>query len=161
MINNLALVGRITKDIDLKYTSNGIAVSQNSLAVERPFKNAQGEKETDFINFVAWRKTAEILSQYAHKVAMIGIVGRIQTRNYQNNEGRTIYITEVAAENIQLIQTNRNEQQSHNQSNYQKNNQNNNQQNNYSNNQQNKNQNNDPFKNNPETIDISDDDLPF
>lgn len=156
MINNLALVGRITKDIDLKYTSNGIAVTQNSLAVERPFKNAQGEKETDFINFVAWRKTAEILSQYAHKGAMIGIVGRIQTRNYQNNEGRTIYVTEVAAENIQLIQTNRNEQQGNsNQSNYQNNNQSNNQQNNYSNNQQTTTQ------NNNEAIDISDDDLPF
>lgn len=103
MLNNVTLVGRLTRDSEQKFTGSGIEVANFSLAVERPFKNAQGEKETDFINVVAWRKTAEIISKYTRKGSMIGITGRIQTRNYTNNEGRKIYITEVVAENVQLL----------------------------------------------------------
>lgn len=104
MINNTTLVGRLTKEPELKHTGSGIAVMSFSLAVERNFKNAQGERETDFINCVAWRGTAETLAQFAVKGSLIGITGSIQTRNYQNNEGRTIYITEVVAENFQMLE---------------------------------------------------------
>lgn len=104
MINNSTLVGRLIKNPELKYTGNGIAVLSFGLAVERNYKNAQGERETDFINCVAWRGTAETLSQFAAKGSLIGITGAIQTRNYQNNEGRTIYITEVVADNFQMLE---------------------------------------------------------
>ena len=100
MINQKILTGRITRDLELKYTGTGTAVLSFSIAVERPFKNAQGERETDFINIVAWRKTAENIAQYFKKGDGIGIVGRIQTRNYENNEGRKVYVTEVVAENF-------------------------------------------------------------
>ena len=100
MINQTILTGRITRDLELKYTGTGTAVLSFSIAVERPFKNAQGERETDFINIVAWRKTAENIAQYFKKGDGIGIVGRIQTRNYENNEGRKVYVTEVVAENF-------------------------------------------------------------
>ncbi|MBS7390631.1 MAG: single-stranded DNA-binding protein, partial [Fibrobacter sp.] len=85
MLNNVTLTGRLTKDADLKYTSTGTAVASFSLAVDRQFKNANGEKETDFINVVAWRKTAETLAEHTRKGSLIGIVGRIQTRNYEGN----------------------------------------------------------------------------
>jgi len=103
MINNIVLVGRLTRDAELKHTGNGIAVASFTVAVERSFTNQNGEKEADFINIVAWRKTAEIVSNYTHKGSMIGIRGRIQTRNFTNNEGRKVYITEVVAEEIQLL----------------------------------------------------------
>lgn len=104
MINNTTLVGRLTKDPELRYTGNGIAVLSFSLAVERNFKNAQGERETDFINCVAWRGTAETLANFAVKGSLIGVIGSIQTRNYDNNEGRTIYITEVLVDNFQMLE---------------------------------------------------------
>ena len=100
MINNTVLTGRITRDLELKYTGSGTAVLSFSIAVERPFKNAQGERETDFIDIVAWRATAENISKYFKKGDGIGIVGRIQTRNYENNEGRKVYVTEVVADNF-------------------------------------------------------------
>src|SRR5690625_398709 len=100
MINQWIGTGRITRDLELKYTGTGTAVLSFSIAVERPFKNAQGERETDFINIVAWRKTAENIAQYFKKGDGIGIVGRIQTRNYENNEGQKVYVTEVVAENF-------------------------------------------------------------
>lgn len=104
MINNTTLVGRLTKDPELRYTGNGIAVLSFSLAVERNFKNAQGERETDFINCVVWRGTAETLANFAVKGSLIGVTGSIQTRNYDNNEGRTIYITEVLVDNFQMLE---------------------------------------------------------
>lgn len=104
MINNTVLVGRLTKDADLRYTGSGTAVASFTVAVERQFKNAQGERETDFINCVAWRKTAEIISNFTRKGSLVGVTGHIQTRNYTNNEGRKVYITEVVCENFQMLE---------------------------------------------------------
>ncbi len=111
MINNVTLVGRLTKDVELKYTSSQTAVASGTLAVNRQFKSANGEKEVDFINFVAWRKTAEILSNYASKGSQIGITGRIQTRNYEGNDGKRVYVTEVVAESVALLDSKSNNQQ--------------------------------------------------
>lgn len=111
-MNNVSLVGRLTKDVELKYTGSQTAVATGTLAVNRQFKSANGEKETDFINIVAWRKTAEILSNYASKGSQIGITGRIQTRNYEGNDGKRVYVTEVVAESINLLDSrSSNEQQ--------------------------------------------------
>ena len=111
-MNNVSLVGRLTKDVELKQTGSNIAVATGTLAVNRQFKNADGEREVDFINFVAWRKPAEILSSYASKGSQIGITGRIQTRNYDGNDGKRVYVTEVVAESINLLDSrSSNEQQ--------------------------------------------------
>ena len=110
MINNTVLVGRVTKDIELKQTQANKSVTQFVLAVNRQFKNANGEREADFINIVAWGKTAELLAQYAHKGLQIGVVGRIQTRNYENQQGQRVHVTEVIAENFQMLES-RNQQQ--------------------------------------------------
>lgn len=110
MINNVTLVGRLTKDVELKYTPANQAVVQFVLAVNRTFKNANGERETDFINVVIWRKSAENFANFAKKGALIGIIGRIQTRNYENQQGQRVYVTEVIAENFQMLES-RNQQQ--------------------------------------------------
>ena len=115
MINNAVLIGRVTKDIELKQTQANKSVTQFVLAVNRQFKNANGEREADFINIVAWGKTAELLAQYAHKGSQIGVVGRIQTRNYENQQGQRVYVTEVIAENFQMLES-RNQQQGQQQS---------------------------------------------
>lgn len=109
-MNNVSLVGRLTKDVELKHTNSQTAVTTGTLAVNRQFKNANGEKEVDFINFVAWRKTAEILSNYASKGSQIGITGRIQTRNYEGNDGKRVYVTEVVAESVALLDSKNNQQ---------------------------------------------------
>ena len=123
MINNVTIIGRTTKDIELRATSSGTNNASFTLAVERNFKNANGDKETDFINCVAWRKTAEILAQYAPKGSLIGVRGRIQTRNYENNQGVRVYLTEVVADEVQLIDTRNNNQGAN--ANYYQNNDNN------------------------------------
>lgn len=111
MMNNVTLVGRLTKDVELKYTGSQTAVATGTLAVNRQFKSANGEKETDFINIVAWRKTAEILSDYTSKGSQIGITGRIQTRNYEDKDGKRVYVTEVLAESVSLLDSKSNNQQ--------------------------------------------------
>lgn len=105
MINNVVLVGRLTKDVDLRYTSNGTAYASFTLAVERNFKNQNGEKETDFINCAMWRKAAENLANYTKKGSLIGIEGRIQTRNYDNQQGQKVYVTEVLAEKFSFLES--------------------------------------------------------
>ncbi|MGO3573026.1 MAG: single-stranded DNA-binding protein [Pseudolactococcus laudensis] len=110
MINNVTLVGRLTKDAELKYTPANQAVAQFVLAVNRTFKNANGERETDFINVVIWRQSAENFAKWAKKGALIGVTGRIQTRNYENQQGQRVYVTEVIAENFQMLES-RNQQQ--------------------------------------------------
>ena len=110
-MNNVSLVGRLTKDVELKYTGSQTAVATGTLAVNRQFKSANGERETDFINIVAWRKTAEILSNYASKGSQIGITGRIQTRSYEGNDGKRVYVTEVVAESVALLDSKQNNQQ--------------------------------------------------
>lgn len=156
MINNTTLVGRLTKDPELKYTGSGIPVISFSMAVERNYTNAQGERETDFINCVAWRELAEIISKFAVKGSLIGITGSIQTRNYQNNEGRTIYITEVVADNFQMLEPKSvTDQRRNGQGQSQQNNQQNN------NPFANASFDDEPFENNNEVTSIDDDDLPF
>lgn len=105
MINNVVLVGRMTKDADLQYTANNIAVATFNLAVNRNFKNNNGEREADFINCVIWRQQAENLANWAKKGALVGITGRMQTRNYENQQGQRVYVTEVVADNFQLLES--------------------------------------------------------
>lgn len=105
MINNIVLVGRLTKDPDLRYTSSGQAVATFTLAVNRNFTNADGNREADFINCVIWRKPAETLVNFAKKGTLLGVTGRIQTRNYENQQGQRVYVTEVVADNFQLLES--------------------------------------------------------
>lgn len=105
MINNVVLVGRTTKDPELRYTPSNVAVATFSLAVNRNFKDANGERETDFINCVIWRQQAESLANWVKKGALIGITGRIQTRSYENQQGQRVYVTEVVAENFQMLES--------------------------------------------------------
>ena len=98
MINNVTLQGKLGKDIDLKYTQSGKAVGTTSIAVERDFKNVNGEKETDWVNIVFWGKTAETVANYSRKGDEILVVGRIQTRSYEDNSGGRKYVTEVVAD---------------------------------------------------------------
>lgn len=105
MINNVVLVGRTTKDPELRYTPSNVAVATFSLAVNRNFKDANGEREVDFINCVIWRQQAENLANRAKKGALIGITGRIQTRSYENQQGQRVYVTEVVAENFQMLES--------------------------------------------------------
>ena len=105
MINNVVLVGRMTRDAELRYTPQNQAVATFTLAVNRNFKNHNGEREADFINVVIWRQQAENLANWAKKGALIGITGRIQTRNYDNQQGQRVYFTEVVADNFQLLES--------------------------------------------------------
>lgn len=104
MINNVVLVGRLTKDPELKQTSSGIYFSNFTLAVNRSFKNEQGETEADFINCIVWRNQAENLCKYMRKGSQIGVEGRIQTRSYETEEGMR-YITEVVANSITFLES--------------------------------------------------------
>ncbi|MDS2748242.1 single-stranded DNA-binding protein [Streptococcus pneumoniae] len=110
MINNVVLVGRLTRDAELRYTQSNIAVATFTLAVNRPFKNEAGEREADFINCVIWRQSAENLVNWAKKGSLIGVTGVIQTRSYDNQQGQRVYVTEVVASNFQLLES-RNSQQ--------------------------------------------------
>ncbi|QKY70820.1 single-stranded DNA-binding protein [Lentibacillus sp. CBA3610] len=156
MLNRVVLVGRLTKDPDLRYTPNGVAVANFTIAVNRPFSNQQGNRDADFINCVVWRRAAENLATYMKKGSMIGVDGRLQSRTFEGRDGNTVFVTEVVADSVQFLESkgasqNRDQQTSGFQSN-----QNQNQ------NQTNQNQSNEnPFKDNGEPIDISDDDLPF
>jgi single stranded DNA-binding protein (ssb) len=104
MINRSILVGRLTRDPELKYTTSGAAVATFSLAVNRQFTNQQGEREADFINCVIWRKAAENFCNFTHKGSLVGIDGRIQTRNYENQNQQRVYVTEVIVENFSLLE---------------------------------------------------------
>lgn len=113
MINNVVLVGRMTRDAELRMTQSNTAVASFTLAVNRPFKNQNGEREADFINCVIWRQAAENLANWCKKGALVGITGNIQTRNYENQQGQRVYVTEVLANNFQLLES-RSQQQSSN-----------------------------------------------
>ena len=104
MINNVVLVGRLTRDPELRYTPSNVAVVTFSLAVNRNFKNQAGDREADFINCMIWRKPAELLSEWCKKGNMVGITGRIQTRSYDNQQGQRVYATEVVAESFQTLE---------------------------------------------------------
>lgn len=123
MINNVVLVGRMTRDAELRYTPQNQAVATFTLAVNRNFKNQSGEREADFINVVIWRQQAENLANWAKKGTLIGITGAIQTRNYENQQGQRVYVTEVVANNFQLLESRNSQQNNQNQQqgNYQQN----------------------------------------
>jgi len=105
-MNKAILIGRLTRDPELRYTSSNRAVCQFSIAIDRPFTNqSTGQREADFINIVAWDKTAENIGKYMTKGRLIAVEGRIQTRNYENNEGKKVYVTEVIASNVQFLES--------------------------------------------------------
>lgn len=100
MINNVVLQGKLGKDIDLKYTQSGKAVGSVSIAVTRDFKDASGNRETDWINLVFWGKTAETVANYFKKGDEILVIGRLQVRNYEDQQGNKKYITEIVVGNF-------------------------------------------------------------
>ncbi|HHT7626666.1 TPA: single-stranded DNA-binding protein [Streptococcus suis] len=105
MINNVTLIGRLTRDVELRYTPSNQAVATFTLAVNRNFKNqSTGEREADFINVVIWRQQAENLANWTKKGHLIAITGRIQTRSYDNQQGQRVYVTEVVAESFQVLE---------------------------------------------------------
>ncbi|MBR8698599.1 single-stranded DNA-binding protein [Enterococcus gallinarum] len=172
MINNVVLVGRLTKDPDLRYTANGTGVASFTLAVNRNFTNQSGEREADFINCVIWRKPAETLANYARKGTLLGVTGRIQTRSYDNQQGQRVYVTEVVADNFQLLESRNASEQRRTTESGENTSYNTSGSSGFGNNSTNQNQssqpsgmpnfdrdNSDPFGNS--SIDISDDDLPF
>ncbi|MFH5606204.1 single-stranded DNA-binding protein [Listeria monocytogenes] len=160
MMNRVVLVGRLTKDPDLRYTPAGAAVATFTLAVNRPFKNTQGEQEADFINCVVWRKPAENVANFLKKGSLAGVDGRVQTRNFEGNDGKRIFVTEIVAETVQFLEPKQNAVEGSTPNNNQN-------EANYSNNNKNGSyrassiQNSDSFANEGKPIDISDDDLPF
>lgn len=164
MLNRAILTGRLTRDPELRYTTSGTAVVQATIAVDRQFKNQQGERESDFINLVIWRKAAENFANFIHKGSLVGIDGRIQTRTYENKQGQRVYVTEINVDNFSLLEPRQgnNQQSNNNYSSQTPNNnatsnsprQNQNAQSNYGN------QNND-FDNGGQSIDLADDELPF
>lgn len=103
MLNRVILIGRLTKDPELRYTPSGVAVATFTLAVDRPFKNQQGERETDFIPIVVWRKLAETCSNYLNKGRLVAADGRLQIRTYDTAEGQRRWVTEVVADNVQFL----------------------------------------------------------
>lgn len=178
MINRVVLVGRLTKDPELRYTPAGAAVATFTLAVNRTYTNQQGDREADFINCVIWRKPAENVANFLKKGSLAGVEGRIQTRNYEGQDGKRVYVTEVQADSVQFLEPKSNQaggsqhgnapqqqgggyergQQQGKQdfpSGQQQNQQRGSQESSYSK------MNHDPFADNGQPIDISDDDLPF
>ncbi|MGM0435710.1 MAG: single-stranded DNA-binding protein [Bacillota bacterium] len=163
MINRAVLVGRLTKDPELRKTSNDTAVTSFRLAVNRAFTNRQGEREADFIQVVVWRRQAENVAKYVKKGSLVGVEGRIQTRSYDDQQGVRKFIVEVVADNVQFLDTkntapsgnsNYDDAYDYNQSNQQSS-YNQNTQNTQSNSNQNSNQ------SDLDDIDIAEDDLPF
>ncbi|HAB7745323.1 TPA_asm: single-stranded DNA-binding protein [Listeria monocytogenes] len=156
MMNRVVLVGRLANDPDLKYTPNGVAVATFRLAVNRPFKNQNGDQEADFINIVVWRKPAENAANYLRKGSLAGVDGRIQTRNYEGQDGKRVYVTEIVAESVQFLEPRNSSQGTSNQNEGIYSNQTRNEPQ-----RANTSQNNDPFANDGKPIEINDDDLPF
>ncbi len=146
-MNRVVIVGRLTKDADLRYTPQGTAVANFTVASNRPFKNQEGEQEADFINCVIWRASAESLATYTKKGSLIGVDGRLQSRRYDDKDGKTVFVTEVVAESVQFLDPKPKDGQSSSQG---------------SNNQQtSSNQTQTSNQSQGAPIDISDDDLPF
>lgn len=104
-MNKVFLIGRLVRDPELRYTSSNIPVATFSLAVNRNFTGQNGERETDFINIVVWRKQAENCKNYINQGSQVAIDGRIQTRNYEDQNGQKRYVTEVVADNVQFLDT--------------------------------------------------------
>ncbi|MDH8927153.1 single-stranded DNA-binding protein [Staphylococcus epidermidis] len=143
MLNRVVLVGRLTKDPEYRTTPSGVEVATFTLAVNRTFTNAQGEREADFINVVVFRKQAKNVNDYLSKGSLAGVDGRIQSRNYENKEGQRVFVTEVVADSVQFMDSKGS-----------------NQQNNQSQQQGQASAGNNPFAND-NNANIDDDDLPF
>ena len=154
-MNSVQLIGRLTKDLDLRYTQSGKAVATGTLAVNRRFKNASGENEADFINIQIWDKGAENLANFTHKGSQIGVNGRIQTRNYENKEGARVYVTEIVVENFTLLEPKQTTEQRPRESTRER------QQEQKRNNFNDFNNTPDPFSSHGEPYDVSDDSFPF
>ncbi|MGE0995021.1 single-stranded DNA-binding protein, partial [Bacillus sp. GMa5/2] len=110
MINRVVLVGRLTKDPEFRTTPSGISIANFTLAVNRTFTNAQGEREADFINVVVFKNQAENVNSYLSKGNLAGVDGRIQSRSYENNEGKRVFVTEVVADSVQFLEPKNNGQ---------------------------------------------------
>ena len=104
MLNSVTMTGRLTRDVDLRYTQSGTAVGSFTLAVDRQFKSKSGERETDFVNCQVWRKSAENFANFTHKGVLVGIHGRIQTRTYDDKDGKKVFVTEVIVDNFALLE---------------------------------------------------------
>lgn len=161
MLNRVILIGRLTRDPELRYTPAGVAVTQFTIAVDRPFTSQGGEREADFIPVVTWRQLAETCANYLRKGRLTAVEGRIQVRNYENNEGKRVYVTEVIADNVRFLESNREGGASGGGGQREEapfggggNSGSGRSNNNFS-------RNNDPFSDDGKPIDISDDDLPF
>jgi single-strand DNA-binding protein len=102
-VNKVILIGRLTRDPELRYTGSGVSVSTFNLAVDRPFTNQQGEKETDFIRIVAWRKLAETCANNLGKGRLVAVEGRLQIRNYEDKDGIKRQAAEVVAETVKFL----------------------------------------------------------
>lgn len=133
MLNRVILIGRLTRDPELRYTPSGVAVTQFTLAVDRPFTK-DGEKEADFIPVVTWRQLAETCANYLRKGRLTAVEGRIQVRNYEDKDSKRVYVTEVIADNVRFLESSKDEKKSQNQ---------------------------DPFQDDGKPIDLSSDNLPF
>ena len=106
-MNNFNCIGRIVKDLEVKTSQGGTTVLNNTVAINRPFKNKQtGEREADFINFVAFGKTAEIISQYHQKGSLIGLTGRMQSRSYENSNSQKVFVTELVVNEMHFTGSN-------------------------------------------------------
>ncbi|MFC7440149.1 single-stranded DNA-binding protein [Laceyella putida] len=158
MLNRVILVGRLTRDPELRYTPSGVAIARFSIAVNRNYTNQQGEREADFINIVTWRGLAENCANYLRKGSLVGVDGRLQTGKYENQEGRTVYTTDVVAEDVRFLEPkNRSESASDfGGGSYGGNSYGGGKNNNYGRKSMD-----DPFADDGQPIDISDDDLPF
>jgi single-strand DNA-binding protein len=130
-MNVVALVGRLTRDPELRYTNSGVATCSFTLAVDDPF--AKGEKKADFLNIVAWKQTAEACANYLRKGRLCSVEGRISTRNYENKEGQKVYVTEIVTNSVRFLEKPEGSQSKPQES----------------------------AQNNGNPVDISDDDLPF
>jgi single-strand DNA-binding protein len=146
MMNRVILVGRLTKDVELRYTPSGAAVATFTLAVNRTFTNQAGEREADFINCVVWRRQAENAANFLKRGSLAGVDGRLQSRSYEGQDGKRVYVTEVVAESVQFLEPKSGGGSS---------------QGSGQGDQGYTRVDDDPFQNNGETVDISDDDLPF
>ena len=166
MINRAVLTGRLTKDAELKVTQSGLSVATFTLAVNR---HSKAKGDADFINCVIWRKAAENFCNFTSKGSLVGIDGRIQTRSYENKSGQKVYVTEIVVDSFSLLESKKDRLANNNSgtdNNYGANSNNNGFSNNttgtnYTNSSSNESQASDPFAGSGDTIDISDDDLPF
>ena len=111
-MNNWSGVGRIVKPTEIRYSQNGKAVSRNTIAITRKYKNVDGTFGTDFINIVLFGKTAELFANFVEKGVLVGVEGSIQTRDYEGQDGKRVYVTEVVVDQIHFLQPRKKEEQS-------------------------------------------------